>query len=70
MNMAHVYLFSNDYISARDIYSKHLKDTISPGVSWIDQMQNDLFYFKEHRFNVTQMERIFTELKIDKPKDY
>lgn len=70
MNMAHVYLFNNDYKSALAIYSKHLKDTITPGVSWVDQMQNDLFYFKEHRYNVTQLERIFTELKIDKPKDY
>lgn len=70
MNMAHVYLFNNDYKSAAAIYSKHLKDTISPGVRWADQMQSDLFYFKEHRYNVTQLERIFTELKIDKPKDY
>jgi tetratricopeptide (TPR) repeat protein len=70
MNMAHTHLFNNDYNSALTIYKAHLKDTISAGNSWENQMQNDLFYFKEHRYDTTLLERVFAELKIAKPKGY
>jgi tetratricopeptide (TPR) repeat protein len=70
MNMAHSYLFSNDYKSAMAIYKAHLQDTISIGNSWENQLQNDLFYFKEHRYDVTRLEKVFTDLKIKKPNDY
>jgi len=68
MNMAHVYLFNKDYKSALAIYQAHLKDVISPGTSWEDQMQKDLVYFKEHHYDVQLFDKIFEELKIQKPK--
>jgi len=69
MNMAHVYLFNKDYNSAMAIYKAHLKDIINPGNSWENQMQNDLVYFKEHRYNVQLLEKVFSELNIKRPME-
>ena len=68
MNMAHVYLYNHDYINAIAIYKAHLKDNISPGTTWENQMQNDLIYFKEHHMDVKVFEKVFKELKIEWPK--
>ncbi len=67
MNMAHVYLFSNDYQNAIAIYKAHLKDTISSGQSWENQMLDDLNYFKEHNYDVQLFDKVLAELKIKKP---
>jgi len=70
MNMAHVHVFNRDYENAMAIYKAHLKDTISPGNSWENQMQNDLAYFAEHYHDVEPFDKIFAALKIQKPKGY
>ena len=70
MNLAHKYLFNNDYQNAMAIYKPHLKDTISPGLSWEDSMRNDLTYFKEHHYDVNLFDKVFVELKIKKPAGY
>jgi hypothetical protein len=70
MNMAHVYLYSNDYKNAIAIYKAHQKDSIKPGYSWENQMQDDLIYFKEHKYDVTKFDKVFTELMIKKPVGY
>jgi hypothetical protein len=70
MNMAHVYLFNKDYKNAIAIYKAHQKDTIRPGYSWEDLMKDDLIFFKEHRFDTKQLDKVFAELKIEKPKGY
>ena len=69
-NMAHVYLFSNDYENAMLIYKAHLKDTVRPGYSWEQMMRDDLVYFKEHGYDVQAFDKVFAELKIKKPAGY
>ena len=70
MNLAHLYLFNGDYENAVAIYKAHQKDTIRPGYSWEDSMRDDLVYFKEHNNDVTMFDKVFAELKIEKPKGY
>ena len=69
MNLAHVYLFNNDYDAAIMIYKAHLKEEVSPGNSWENQMQTDLIYFKEHTYDIRLFDSVFAELKIKKPKE-
>ncbi len=69
-NMAHTYLYSGDYENAITIYKAHLKDVLKPGYSWEDMMRDDLVYFKEHEYDVTVFDKVFTELKIKKPQGY
>jgi CubicO group peptidase (beta-lactamase class C family) len=70
MNLAHAYLYSNEYDKAMAIYTAHIKDTFSPGNSWEEQMRTDLVYFKENHYDVKQFDKVFAELKIKKPADY
>ncbi len=70
MNMAHVYLYSNEYDKAMAIYKAHIKDTISPGNTWEKQMQSDLQYFKDHHYDMKLFDRVFEELKIKKPEGF
>lgn len=67
-NLAHLYLFNNDYKSAIAIYKAHQKDMIRPDYSWEKMMQDDLLYFKEHHNDVKLFDKVFAELKIPKPK--
>jgi CubicO group peptidase (beta-lactamase class C family) len=67
-NMAHTYLYNNDYEDAIAIYKTHLKDDIRPGYSWEHMMQDDLVYFKEHNYDVKVFDKVFAELNIKKPK--
>ena len=67
-NLAHLYLFNNDYKSAMAIYKAHQKDMIRPDYSWGKMMQDDLLYFKEHHNDVKLFDKVFAELKIPKPK--
>ncbi|HUM45697.1 MAG TPA: serine hydrolase domain-containing protein [Chitinophagales bacterium] len=69
-NMAHVYLFSNDYKNAMAIYQAHLNDTVRPGYSWEQMMRDDLVYFKDHGYDVQVFDKVFAELKIKKPEGY
>lgn len=70
INLAHLYLFNNDYNNAIAIYKAHQKDTIKPGYSWEKLMQDDLVYFKDHGYDVKLYDKVFAELKINKPKGY
>jgi len=70
LNLAHVYLLNNDYKKAIAIYKAHTGKKISPEYVWEDGLKNDFMYFKEHRYNVADFEKVFTELKIEKPKGY
>ena len=70
LNMAHSYLFSNDYKNAMSIYKTHRKDVIRPGYTWEDAMRDDLIHFAEHHYNVKVFDKVFAELKIKKPKGY
>ncbi len=68
MNMAHTYLYSGDYQNALAIYKAHQKDMIRPGFSWEDSMRDDLVYLRDHGYDITMFDKVFAELKIEKPK--
>lgn len=70
MNLAHLYLYNNDYQNAIAIYRAHQKDMIRPDYSWEDSMRDDLKYFKDQNNDVTMFDKVFAELKIEKPKGY
>ncbi len=67
MNAAHLYLYNNDYPNAIAIYKAHLNDMIRPGYSWIDSLKDDYKYFKNDKNDVTIFDKVFAELKIEKP---
>lgn len=66
MNKAHLHIFNNEYVKARDIYKAHLNDTIRPGYSWQDSMKDDYNYFAEKRYDMKAFDKVFAELKIQK----
>ncbi len=68
INMAHMYLFTNEYSKARDIYKAHLKDTVKPGYSWIDLIRDDYTFFNDNKYDMTMFNQVFTELQLEKPK--
>jgi CubicO group peptidase (beta-lactamase class C family) len=70
MNLAHMYLFNNDYKNAIAIYKTHLKDTIRPDYTWEQSMKDDLVYFKNHGYDIKIFDKVFAELKIKKPDGY
>ena len=70
MNMAHAHLFSGDFQSSAAIYKTHLNKFIWPGFSWEDSLRADFMYFREHNFEVALFEKVFSELKIERPKGY
>lgn len=67
MNTAHLYLYNNDYPNAIAIYKAHLNDMIRPDYSWKDSLKDDYNYFKNSKCDVTIFDKVFAELKIEKP---
>jgi CubicO group peptidase (beta-lactamase class C family) len=67
MNTAHLYLYSGDYASAIAIHKAHRNDMIRPDYSWVDSLKDDYNYFKNSNKDLTVFDRLFEELKIEKP---
>ncbi len=65
MNMAHVYLYSNDYEHAIAIYKAHQKVELRPGYTWEQQILDDVNWFKEHQYDTAVFDKVFADLKID-----
>jgi CubicO group peptidase (beta-lactamase class C family) len=70
LNLAHVYLFNQDYQNALAIYKAHQGEMIRPEYTWEDGLKSDYMFFKEHGYDVSGFEQVFTALKISKPKGY
>lgn len=68
MNTAHLYLYNNDYPNAIAIYKAHLNDMIRTDYSWIASLKDDYNYFKNIKCDVTVFDKVFAELKIEKPR--
>ena len=68
INSAHMYLFTNEYAKAFDIYKAHLNDSVHPGLSWIDLLRGDYTFFKDNKYDMTMLDKVFTELQLEKPK--
>ena len=69
-NLAHCYLFNNEYDKAISHYKEFLNKVkvLNPGLS--DMIANDFVTFKSLGFDKSLMERVFADLKIKKPKGY
>lgn len=67
INVAHLYLFNNDYPSAIAIYKAHLNDMVKPDRSWVEVLKDDYSYFKNNKDDVRLFDQVFEELGIEKP---
>jgi len=69
-NLAHCYLFKNEYAAALKIYKAHPGENIAPGATWADMIGLDFTFFKRNGFNASLMDRVFADLKMEIPADY
>jgi CubicO group peptidase (beta-lactamase class C family) len=67
-NMAHTYLFMGDHIKAMTIYKAHLREMINRDLSWEKMIQDDAMWFKQNGYDVKVFDKVFAELKIERPK--
>ena len=67
-NLAHGYLFRNDYQTALNIYKSHLNETIADGFTWNAMIVQDFQFFKERNFNMRLMNNMLTDLKLQWPE--
>ena len=67
INVAHLYLFNNDYPNAIAIYKAHLNDMVKPDRSWVEVLKDDYAYFKNNKDDVTLFDKVFKELGVEKP---
>ncbi len=65
-NLAHCYLFKNEYDKAIEIYKRNLTQTIEPSFSWENMIEQDFEFFKANKFPTDQMDKVSSELKIKK----
>lgn len=63
-NLAHRYLFSNDYDVAIQIYKQHLNELVMPGVKMSEMIKQDYNYFLTLGFDSNLMNRMLQELNI------
>ena len=67
-NLAHCYLFKNEYDNAIEIYKSNLKRSISSSYSWKNMIQQDFLFFQNKKFPTDQMAKVLNELKIKELK--
>lgn len=65
-NLAHAYLFSNDYERAMAIYRQHANKNIEGNLSWEKMIVQDFDYFKKNGFDTKAMQRVLSELDLQK----
>jgi CubicO group peptidase (beta-lactamase class C family) len=70
MNLAHCYLFKNDYPAALKIYKGHLKENVTADIKWTEMIKSDFVFFKNYKFDKSGMDKIFSELKLEIPEGY
>ncbi len=69
-NRAHVDLFTGNYKSAIDVYKAHFKETASNNMIWEEMIKEDFKYLKKQGFDSKAMDKVFAELKLEKPEGY
>ncbi len=70
MNLAHAYLFKNDYAAALKIYKSYWNKTVTGDIKWQDMIKSDFVFFKNNKFNKNLMDKIFADLKLEIPEGY
>ena len=69
-NLAHCYLFSNEYDKAIKLYKDNLDKNISLNMPFKKIIADDFVYFKQNGFDTKPMDKVFAELKLEVPKGY
>jgi hypothetical protein len=69
-NLAHCYLFDDQYAAAMDIYKAHLEETIEGSMTWKNMIENDFIYLKRQGLDSALMDKVFAELGMQAPAGY
>ncbi|HMG15571.1 MAG TPA: serine hydrolase, partial [Saprospiraceae bacterium] len=69
-NLAHCFLFNNNYIAAIEIYKAHLNEKVEGNFTWKDMINQDFMFFKNNGFDKAPMERVFAELSLKAPEGF
>jgi tetratricopeptide (TPR) repeat protein len=64
LNLAHGYLFNNEYDKAIKLYSEHLNKEVFPGYSFKDILKQDFVFFRKNGFDTAWIDKINNELKL------
>jgi len=70
MNLAHSYLFKNDYVAALKIYKAHMNEIVIADIKWPDMIKSDFVIFKNNQFDKSGMDKIFADLRLKIPEGY
>jgi CubicO group peptidase (beta-lactamase class C family) len=70
INLAHSYLFSNNYDKAIAIYKANMNKQINTDYSWKKMMQEDFMFFKNAKLDRAVMDKAIAELKLEMPQGY
>ncbi len=70
INLAHSYLFSNNYEKALTIYKTHFNEKINKEYTWKKMMQEDFVFFKNNRLDKTVMDKAIADLKLEMPEGF
>jgi CubicO group peptidase (beta-lactamase class C family) len=70
VNLAHSYLFSNEYDKAIKLYSENISKNIAEGYSVKDDIKQSFISFKKKGFDSALMDKVMAELKIEGPEGY
>ena len=70
MNLAHSYLFQNDYTAALKIYKAHLKENVTADIKWTEMIKSDFVFFNNNKFDKSLMDKIIADLKLEIPEGY
>lgn len=63
MNLAHAYLFDNDYKAAKTIYKKYQFQNVTDSLSWTDKVKQDFETFKQSGFSSDDYDRVLKLLE-------
>lgn len=69
-NLAHSYLFRNEYDKAVKLYKTYLEKQINEQSSFKSMIKLDFDFFKKIGFDKSLMDRALADLKLGKPNDY
>ncbi|XZF14940.1 serine hydrolase [Chitinophagaceae bacterium MMS25-I14] len=69
-NLAHSYLFTNNYTAAIEIYKAHMNETVGGNITWQDMIKQDFTTFKGDGFSTGEMNKVLTDLGIPKPEGF
>ncbi|TBX69940.1 tetratricopeptide repeat protein [Flavobacterium silvisoli] len=58
LNLAHTYLFKNEFSKAKEIYKQYKNQNISANVSWVQQTKADFQEFEKNGLNNSRFKRV------------